>query len=79
MNALIEGHSARIREMKTVDYKDGLTRRWFRVDVDYPRHSHVVVFGGMLKDGTMICQEHEKDQDCECRQAVRNYMKTDPK
>jgi hypothetical protein len=70
---MIPGEAVAVREMRAIEFNDGgKARRWFRVDFPRKREHSVVLMGGLLPDGKIVCSEHQ--EDCDCRKAVRAFM-----
>lgn len=67
--------TVKVSEIRAIPYKDGDTpRRWFHVYFDSPYARRVVVAGGMLPAGHLLCDEHGINGDCECGAEVQGFI-----
>lgn len=71
----VEGRRTRVGEMKAIEFNDGgAERRWFSVTFDNPYLRSVVVMGGLLKPGNVLCSEHGQTDSCDCKNAVAAFI-----
>lgn len=63
----------RVRELEAIDFNDGgKPRRWFSAYIQ--RSPEVVLIGGHLKPGAILCGEHGITEDCDHVRVVRKFI-----
>lgn len=72
----VAGQRVRVRETRAIEFNDGgKPRRWFRVDFDYPKRHAVVLMGGLLPEGQVMCSTHGINAACACITAVTAFIR----